>query len=560
MPEDPADAASATALDAEKSTRASLAEVAKIAADRGWTSVTEFAVAVPAGDARDVAILTADEVDARPLSDWIRQAGTTISVAPLAPLADEAGPVLAPNRVLVALRCGLMLTADDATVAASVMLRPEDTYRIVLTGAEDITSAEDLELVERGVWRTLLEPDGEAWQGQDIAARGCLLWADQEVAAVVRHRVAVDGTALRDWLAAPVIVPDRLDQARTDHAATLALEALDAGGLPLVRADPAGSDEVTGQREEDGAAAAQADAALRAVRLVDLAAEVRGLHERLLSRMDADAALTERQVLASLQTLEQDLQSSAAGWSADYAEHSIRKWAAETDQMIAQRTASARDDARHLLARAEWDRVNQVSSRAGADRYPDVILDELGQLDTRLSAGALPAVHGPLAAPGEVGGDLLGALRSVNGGMIVTAGLGAAVLGLFGLPLLPVAGAAALGLAGGAFWEARHRAEQDRQRARQAASTRVGSAGAGASTAIAAVLHEQAAALRVAVDRRFAEAERALDEAAARDEAVSPVSSSARPDDVTSPASASSTDGDERLRSRLRTLINDNQI
>lgn len=528
----------------DHSAQAGLAEVAAIAAGRGWTSVTRFAAAVPAGDARDVAILAANEVDAGPLADWTRKSAATVTVAPLAALAAEAGPVLAPNRILVALRCGLLLTGDDVTVATSVMVRPAGTYRIVLTGAEDITSADDLALVERGVWRTLLAPDGEAWQGQDIAARGCLLWTGQDIAGVARERIAADDAALRDWLAGPVSVPAELARARTDYAATLALEALDAGTDP---AGPAGS--VRGE--------APAVAGGRALQLADLTAEVRGLHERLLSRLDADATTTERRVLASLQTLKQDLVSPVAGRTAGYAEHSIRQWAAETDRVIAQQAASTRDDARHLLSRADWDLVNEITASAGGG-YPAAILGPLDLDGSGLPAGALVTGPGLTSGAVKADGDRLSALRPVSGGVLVTAGIGAVALGLLGLPLLPVAGATALGIIGGSIYAARHQAQQDRQRERQMAGAAAGSSVAQATPAITAALREQAAARRAAVGQRFAELIRALDERAAAEQA----GSGRPPADSTFATGRESLAGDdqENVRTRLRTLIRQAQL
>ena len=434
-----------------------LDEVAALAADHGWPEVTEFTSAVPEHDARDIAILAAEGADPGPLAAWIREqggdgeggTGPGTSCAPIEPLTAQPWRALPPNRVVVALRCGHLLTADTVDAASTVTARSAGTYRVVLTGAENVRSAEDLAMIERGLWQVLLAPDGAEWHGQDLAARGCLLWSDKDAAGPVRDRVARDVAALREWVTGPVSVPAELDRDRMARAMSLAMDALG---------------------EPSSAAAGMAAGALDARRLADLAAEVRGLRTTLLSRLDSDAATTERQVLASLETLGSNL-ASGRELTADHAARSVQQWAAETEHLIGQRSARTREDARHLLERADWDLVNRVAPHPDGTRYPDAILDELVPQAAGLPAGALPADSRISARSGaDPAQDRVPGLGSVNGGVLVTAGVGAVVLGLLGLPLVPVAGAAALGVIGGSVYEARHRADEARRRAQQSAA------------------------------------------------------------------------------------------
>jgi uncharacterized membrane protein YebE (DUF533 family) len=516
--------------------QAVLAEVAALAADHGWLSVGEFTSAVPEHGARDITILAAEGTEPGPLAAWIgaqdSDGGTpAVSSSALEALAAEPGSALRPNRVVVALRCGQLLTSDAAAAASAVLARPAGTYRVVLTGAEELRSAEDLTVVERGLWRVLLAPDGQAWRGQDIAARGCLLWSDQEAPEPAGDRIARDVAALREWLGGPVGASPDLDRGRAACAISLALDAL-------------GETPVTARETRDSTA--DADAALDARRLADLAAELHGLRDRLLSRLDSDAASTERQVLASLDILAQDLVSAqAAGRAvpADYAARSVEQWVAETRQLLGQRLVSAREDARHLLEQVDWDLVNQVAPHPHGNRYPGAILDEFSLQAVSLPAGALPAAGLTSAGPGAEAQDWTSALRSVNGGVLVTAGLGAAALALLGLPLVPVAGAAALGVLGGSAYQARQRAEEARKRAQQLAEATVPGSIANASSAIGQVLREQAAASRAAVDGQLTLLDRSLGEAAER--AAGPARTPDKADG----------ESDGQLRARLGALL-----
>jgi hypothetical protein len=480
-------------------TEAVLAEVAALAADHGWSEVAEFIGVVPERGTRDIAILSGEGVDPGPLAAWIAEQGgvgedrTTpaTSLSALEPLATQPWRALLPNRVVIALRCGRLLAADTVRAASAVTARPAPTYRVVLTGAEDLESAEDLTAIERGLWRVLLAPGGAEWHGQDIAIHGCLLWSDREGADSLRDRVGRDVATLQAWLTEPVGVLAELDRDRAAGVVSLAMDALDARSSTATDAMAA---------------------ALSARRTADLAAAVRGLHATMLSRLDSDAAATERQVLASLETLGHNL-TSGRELKADYLACSIQEWATETEQLIRQRAVRAREDARHLLERADWDLVNHVAPHQGVG-YPNSILDELVPQTVSLPAGVLPADSGaPGAQPMQ---DQTSGLRPVDGRVLVTAGVGAAVLGVLGLPLVPVAGAAALGVIGGSIYGARHRADEARKQTLRNAGAAASDLIASAAPAVRQTLREQAAARSGAVDRQFTRLEHALDEQAER--------------------------------------------
>lgn len=521
-----------------------LAEVAALAASHGWAEVSEFTAAIPAPGDRGVEILAAADTDPGPLTAWIQGPGGThqdgdqeggpacvVSSAGLEPVADRPARALAPNRVLVALRCGQLLTSDAVAAAAAVLARPAGTYRVVLTGAEELESAADLATVERGLWRVLLAPDGAEWHGQDITALGCLLWSGADPADAVRDRVATDVAALREWIAGPVAAGPELDRDRAASALSLAMAALDQAGAEAGQssAEPA-----------DGA-----DRALRARRMADLAAQVRGLHERLLSRLDSDAEVTESQVLASLEVLEQDLVSATAygrDLPPEQAQRRADLWVAETEQAVVQRYLNSAEQARHLLGRGDWELVNQVAPPPGGDRYPDVLLVAVKPSPTAvlpagvLAAGAVPAAAGAAIASGW---DLPGRLGTVSPRVLVTAGVGAVALGVARVPLPAAASVGLLAVVAGSLYESRHRADHERERADGTGRQPFATAG----PLIKEALRSQAKAIKDAVKEQFTTLEDALDK----------VADQARQAALTPPAGTSA-GSDGQLRSRLAAL------
>jgi hypothetical protein len=481
-----------------------VAEVAALAASHGWTNIAEFVAAIPGPNDPDVTILAAQGTDSGPLAAWIEEqggAGTPVSAhaSVLEALAAEPARALLPNRVLVALSCGRLLTADTAAAAAAVLARPAATYRVLLTGAEGIRGSGELAAIERAVWRVLLAPDGAQWRGQDIAARGCLLWTDAATQGELRDRIAGDVAALRGWLAGPVAVLPDLERQRASTAVALALDALRTQAAAAA----------------DGPRDAAADLDTR--QLADLAVEVRGLHARLLNRLDSDASTTERQVLALLDGLRQDLITAAAserGLDRDQPARRVREWLTQADQVVGQQSVRTQADARHLLELADWDRMNQVVPSPGGCRYPDVILDELGPQVSSLPPGTVPA-GGVQPRAGRARESVLDTLDMRT---VAIAVVGVALAERIGLPRVPIVAAAAATVLGGSVQRSRRRADEAQRQAEQAARASVGEWTANAGSAVLEALRGQASARRTAVDLRFTTLERALDERAERAE------------------------------------------
>jgi hypothetical protein len=224
------------------SATAVLGGIRALAAERNWAPVSAFLAALaPPGD-RVILIAAAPGLDPTPLAAWLSAVdpGPRCRLASLTQLAEDPGPGLAANRVVLALKCGDLLMPSSVAGAGTVLARPSCSYLVLLVGVEIIDTLADLAVVERAMWQ-VLGPDGEDWAGQDLSAYGCLMWADPAdpvdgdlaapagqagrdpaVPRFLAERVARDRALALDWLLAEVWSQPALQRARAVHALGLA--------------------------------------------------------------------------------------------------------------------------------------------------------------------------------------------------------------------------------------------------------------------------------------------------------------------------------------------------
>ena len=480
-----------------------LDELNSMAAEQGWTQVTGYLAQVATAD-RQVLIAYAPGVHPEPLAAWLRSRDTvaTIPIAQLDALADDPGPALAVDRVVIALRCGDLLMPATISGAATVMGRPAGSYVIVLTEAESIQSESDLAAVQRAVGGALLGPEGAARR----AGQGLLLWSEYAVPGFLAGRVENDSASLSQWLAT---VPDQsaeLTRQRAACALALAAEAEAAASAP---------------------SAGQAETQIRM--LPALRTSVAGLHARVLDHLDAQAVSLTRELTASLDTMRHDLLRETDSPAAGRDPHSLEslvtrrmsRWSEDAARVIAARQAQSRQHAVELLGVIDWRLVNDVAPRSDGRRYPEPIVqsftpDPPGVPPYR-NGFALPpsgAVPGPAWAP---------ALRTATVGGVVTA----AALAVLGVAIAPAVGAAAVGVAAATVIGSRRGPAAARQR-------RAGEAAVDAAvrdelsrlmSVLSAELDAGTTKLRAAADTEFTDLERSLaaaEEHASRLQAAAP--------------------------------------
>jgi hypothetical protein len=156
-----------------------------MAAERGWVQVGDFLAGLPVEGDDSVAVFEGEGVDATSLADWIAAVvgGAQVSARPLEPLRDDPAVALAANRVVMAFECGRLLKVEEVDAATQILSRPPESYAIVYVGAEAIRDLDELNLIERGIWQTLVGEPGVRWGGQDLAERRCLLWSTRRKTA-----------------------------------------------------------------------------------------------------------------------------------------------------------------------------------------------------------------------------------------------------------------------------------------------------------------------------------------------------------------------------------------
>ncbi|MGW1165660.1 hypothetical protein [Streptomyces sp. NPDC002550] len=331
-----------------------IADALALAKECGWRPAVEFAAALPAADDQAVRLFAAaGDSGAEQLRCRLaeRPGAAQIDVTPLEDIDADAGLALYPNRALAVLRCGELLTPAAVEAAAAIVRRPAGSGLAVLSHAEVLTGPDDLDLVQRGIWRTLFADAPLAWAGQDLAEYGVLLWADPsaEPAAFLAARLARDADRLTTWSDGPGAAGAELQARRAAHLLDLMEHAAD----PTEHQQPA------------------TEARTAARRLTRARTQAGELRRRWLKRLDEDRATLTRQLEASLDVLEQELLSALreaarrqprhAQPVRDRLDRELCRWAAATRELAARRTAEHHRDLVRLADELDWEVIDGVT-------------------------------------------------------------------------------------------------------------------------------------------------------------------------------------------------------
>ncbi|HEX5416280.1 MAG TPA: hypothetical protein VFZ25_11480 [Chloroflexota bacterium] len=353
-----------------------LAELGRLADERGWDRVRAALVGIRGADPRQVIVATPSGVDPAPLQRWISRVspGASLQTVALEALAEDPLPALAAERVLAFLACGQLLEARAvAALSEAILSRPRDTYAVVYGGAERISDAEELDLVERGA-RRLLDADYGGAPAASLLDERVYLWSAGVPLAFLAKRLATDTDQLASWLSEVPTESAALASARLLYAINLADEQTATTAFSVRDA------EVREQR-------------VRHVR--DSLAELR---RRLLRRLESESGLIQRQLNASLQTLEADLlrglrpylESRLATLApradaeflrslvVDYLREGTDAWQARTLSSLTAQSTDTLSNTRTLLDGIDWPLVNEVVTGNGSQRtYPDALASHL---------------------------------------------------------------------------------------------------------------------------------------------------------------------------------------
>lgn|GEM_PF-2936004 len=353
-----------------------LLDLSKLATDRGWTNVLATVDAVRAAKPTTILVAMPKGVDPTPFQRWIDRIvpSSEVSTSSLEGLSQDPLPAIVAGRVVVLLECGSLLEADAvAALSVAVLSRPEKSYAVVFGSAERITDADELELIERGA-RRLLDRDYGIANSASLIEERAFLWSNSPPPAFLSKRLAADCDALASWLTdvpadSPALARDRL------------LYAINQ------------ADESTVTREFS-----RRDAEVREQRIKHVRESLSELRRRLIRRLDAESGLIQRQLSASLQTLELDLLRGLRPYLeqrigalvpradaeflrnlvVDYLREGTRAWQARTLPTVTSQSLDTVSDTRVLLQGIDWQLVNLVmAGKNGKRNYPDALVSQL---------------------------------------------------------------------------------------------------------------------------------------------------------------------------------------
>jgi hypothetical protein len=375
-----------------------LSDVRALAEQRGWTPVVELADDLLSKKPGAAVVAAPADVDTTAFRRWMAETepNLKVTVLPLEGLSQDPLPAITADKVVAVFQCGTLLATDAAeAIVRAFFSRPAPSYAIVLSGAERIDSAEDLDLIERGAWRLLVPGPKPDWDQQDLLEHECYLWSAIGPISFLKPRVQRDMNALAAWLHNPMASANDLARVQMLYMLDLAEEFAYRSEAP-----------------------APGDTALWAQRLSHVRESLAQLRRRLIRRLDDDGSSIERQLTASLQTLEQDLlhnlrpylqqrlPQSVSSMNAEllkmimveYITASTERWRGQAEQLLLYRSAEIISETKVLLQGIDWSLVNELAARNGSEQtYPEALLrnmmssSELHLLDTSGLEGSLPA-------------------------------------------------------------------------------------------------------------------------------------------------------------------------
>ncbi|BCM94390.1 hypothetical protein IAD21_06297 [Abditibacteriota bacterium] len=349
-----------------------------LAEQRGWSQVAELSTSLCNDGGIQVVIAAPADVENTPLVEWAKGVlpEAEIVVSELESLARNPVPALKASKLIAVFECGKIIQADAMDALSSIFFgRPSSSYAIVLSGAELVDTPEELETVQRAAWRVLVPDPKPDWGGQDLLQQGCFLWSEADSKDFLHLRVERDKTALAKWLKASSTNTALLER-------DAALYVLDLAETHL-QSETANSSLSTTQ-----------DSALETRQMDNALESLSNTRRHLVRRLDADASSLERQLTASLQTLEQDMlhtlpahlhkqaqlnkQADVQQVLNDFISSRVFGWQTTTHSLLSARGREITSDIESMFGGIDWELINRVAARQGElSPYPQVIIDKV---------------------------------------------------------------------------------------------------------------------------------------------------------------------------------------
>jgi hypothetical protein len=416
-----------------------------MAEQQQWRQVAEVAEEFLNGFAGTVLLATARDVDSEPLKKWLiaNAPDIKLTMVSLESLTEDILPSLKAEKVVACFECGRLLEADAVdAVAQALFNRPAHTFAIVLNQAERIETSEELEMIERGVWRLLVADPMAATANEDLLEQDCYLWSESQSNSFMQNRLTRDSNALSGWLHRKASLDEELIRQQVLYV--------------LNQAEAQQSPEASSEDESANPEKHQIRRTLETVV---------GFRRRLTRRLDADANSITRQLTISLQTLEQDLTADLGNFLLErfprgtqvesrkveelIGEHITRgtgRWRLQAEKLLANQNQETTSEAIDLLNDVDWQIINNVASNQGDRRaYPQALLKELSAMpELRL---LYPGASSSVVEFTPQGESLSALLRSILAGSTV----GAVAISLLGLGPVGTVAAGVMALLSGSM-------------------------------------------------------------------------------------------------------------
>ncbi len=400
-----------------------------LAEQRGWDQVATLAASLGDGNASTVVIASPADVDSTHFVEWAKTIlpDTEIVALELEGLARNPVSALKASKLVAVFECGKIIEVEAIDALAGAFFgRPSSSYAIVLSGAEMVDTPEELETAQRAAWRLLVPDPKPEWGGQDLLQQGCFLWSDADSKDFLHLRVERDKTALSRWLKAPSANTATLERDAALYVLELAETHLRGEG-------------------EGGAVMGTEENALELHQMSNALESLSNTRRHLVRRLDADASSLERQLTASLQTLEQDMlhalptylqkqaqlnkQADVRQVLNEFITARVSGWQTSTHALLSARGREITGVVESMFDNIDWELVNRVAVRQGkTDFYPQTIIDK-----------AMMSGSPPVILPSWMG-DGVGAsnadapdfMRKALGAAMIV-GVGAVLLGTTGI-------------------------------------------------------------------------------------------------------------------------------
>lgn len=334
------------------------------------------------------------------------------------------------DHVVTAFPCGAMATANVLeAMAAGAFQRPPETTTLLLTSAEQITSVEDLQLVEAAAHRWLLPVDSSADGEASIASSGGFLWShSQKQSPKYGKRIEGDKRSFIDRLknTMPADVLHSLNTKRLAFA------------ISLARKELVTNSDTTGHSANE---------------ILHQLTELETLSDRVRKRIRLDIDLLESGVRVAINGLAQDLNAEFPRFVNDqnealsdtlkrdaaiesFFENVCDRWLTQPQNVFRQWSKSLDELAQLIQSTDAWEKVNRLNNSVD---FPAQILNHLpnnraefaspqtkikptGESHSNSLAGILTGL-----AAGALGASL--GIVSGYGAVAIAAGAGAGILG-----------------------------------------------------------------------------------------------------------------------------------